>query len=98
MWGLIWLVALLEQELQPVVDKCKIQEKSIPSKTISSMADNFLPPFRVIAINPCKNLMMGKAVRQFDRVFFSWPFAKLLVVILEWGVLLAAVHLIYPKG
>lgn len=98
MWWLVRLVALLEQEFQPVIDKCKIQKKSVTSEAISPVADNLLPSFRVVAVNSCKDLVMRKAVGLLDRIFVGRPFAKLLIIILKTELSLAAMGLMHARS
>ena len=55
---LVWLVAFLPQELEAVVDEGEIEKQTVASQTVTPMADDLDSSLRIIAIEPCKDLVM----------------------------------------
>src|SRR4051795_12375593 len=49
-WGLIWLIALVEEEFESVIDHGEIEEEAITGQAVPSVPSNLDTSFRIIAI------------------------------------------------
>lgn len=62
LWGLVRLVAPVEQELQSIVNQSQVQEETVASQAVSSVSNNLHTTLRVIAIQTGQNLVVRKAI------------------------------------
>ena len=82
MWGLVWLVALQEKELQAIVDQGQVEEKTVSSQAISTMADNLDAALGIISVQPSQNLVVRETVGPLHDGVRGCPGFENLVVIL----------------
>ena len=79
----IRFVSLFEQKCQSVVDEREIEEETVASQTISTVADDLDTTLWVIAIQPSQNLVVRKTVALLDYNVFGCPCPLDDVVVLK---------------
>lgn len=80
--GHVGLVALVEEELEAVVDERKVEEETVASQAVASVASDLDTTLRVIAVQTGKDFVVGQAVLLCDLDTLRGPIADQLVVVL----------------
>lgn len=55
-------VALVEEELEAVVDEGEVEEETVACQTVAPVADNLDAALRVVAVQSCEDAVVGDAV------------------------------------
>lgn len=79
---LVGLVAFAEQELQAVVDKSEVEEETVASQAVASVADNLDSTLRVVAVYAGEDFVMRHAVLLLNRDSLGHPVSDESVVVL----------------
>lgn len=59
--GLVGSVALVEEELQTIVDQSQVEEKTVSSQAVSTVANNLDTTLWVISIETSQHFVVGEA-------------------------------------
>lgn len=80
--GLVGRVALVEEELQPIVDQSQVEEKTVSSQAVSTVADNLDTTLWVISIKTSQHFVVGEATWLLHFGVLGGPCLDQLVVCL----------------
>ena len=80
--GHVGLVALVEEELEAVVDESEVEEETVASQAVASVAGDLDTALGVITVQTGEDFVVGKAVLLCDFNTLRGPVANQLVVVL----------------
>lgn len=81
--GLVRCVALVEEELQTIVDQSQVEEKTVASQAVSTVANNLDTTLWVISIETSQHFVVGEAAWLLHFGALGGPCLDQLVVCLQ---------------
>ena len=80
--GHVGLVALVEEELETIVDESKVEEETVAGQAVASVSGDLDTTLGVVAVQTGENFVVGQAVLLCDVNTLRGPVANQLVVVL----------------